>query len=215
MRKIMCVIFASCLVSACDSLSTDNLADRCDSLYEDLNAELTEGIIAHENGLTADDVIERFTPRIRKLTADIDSLRDDLAKGGERHHWQWPLLMRSESILKYETTLGKYPIGLSPSNWGKTVGEVREENKGQRLLPRSLRELGQVERSSFEDLKWFCNRVVAANMAGLETPDDPGLVVGFMGREMAAKRLDIMRAIKTDEELKAFQAYLLSIGIDH
>ena len=214
MRKILCIIFATCLVSACDSLSTENLADRCDELYEDLNAELTEGIIAYENGLVAEDVIERYTPRIRRLAADIDSLRNDLAKGGQRHQWQWPLLMRSESILKYETTLGKYPIGLSPSNWGKTAEEVREENKDQKWLPRSLKDLGQVEYSSFEDLKWFCNRVVAANMPAVEARDDSGLVVGFMGREMAAKRLDIMRAIKTDEELYAFQEYLSSVGIN-
>lgn len=214
MRKTLCLVFASCLLCACDSLSTDSLADRCDGLYEDLNAELTEAIIEHEDGLAAEGVTERYAPRIRRLAADIDSLRDDLAKGGQRHKWQWPLLMRSESILKYETTLGLYPIGLSPGNWGKTVEEVRNENKGQRLLPRSLKDLGQVERSSFEDLKWFCNRVVAASMPALETGDDPGLVVGFMGREMAAKRLDIMRATRTDEELRAFQAYLSSIGIN-
>lgn len=116
MTRLFCYLAVILLATACDSTSTATLAKRCDSLYNDLSSELIDAIGAHERGKSAEEVIERFTPRIERIATDIPALRKDLADGGERHRWEWPLVVMSESILEYEMILGNYP-GMLPDMW--------------------------------------------------------------------------------------------------
>ena len=209
---IVCVaIFLS--LFGCDSLSSSALASRCDRLYEELNHELTNAISDFEDGVSADSVIERYSPRIEKIARNVPSLRKDLARGGEKHHWQWPDLIMAESVLNYEATINEGILGWNPNRLDEPAETLMEMAEAKKFLPEELDPLAGVERRSIRDLKWFCNRVVAANLPPVLTPEDGGLVLAFMRREMAAKSLEIMRAIETEEEMAAFTLYLASMGI--
>ena len=130
------------------------------------------------------------------------------------------MVVMSESILHYEMMLGKYP-GMLPDMWSgewSEESELEPEDEGWvedfPELPAQLQPLASVERRSFGDLKWFCNRAVAAEMPALSSSKQDSGFFAFMALEMALddNQLSIMRAIQTDEELVAYETYLRSIG---
>jgi hypothetical protein len=213
---LICYLAVIVLAAACDSTSTGSLAKRCDSLYNDLSSELIDAIGSHERGKPADEVIGRFTPRIERIATDIPALREDLADGGRRHNWAWPLVVMSESILQYEMILGNYP-GMLPDMWSAEFEEESDESEWVDDFPEisePLQPLAAVERRSFRDLKWFCNRVIAAKMPPISSAQQNSMWFAFMALEMALNdnQLYIMRAIQTDEELLAYETYLRAIG---
>ena len=210
-QAVFCTAVAL-LLAGCDSLSADSLASRCDEIYEDLDSELVKAIDDFEDGDSADDVVEKYTRRIEKIAKDVPSLRDDLAKGGEKHRWQWPDLVRSETILRYEQRMNIGTLLWDPNRLDESAEAVAAELEAAKYLPDELGMLAGVERKTFQDLKWFCNRVVAAGLPPIDLSGETSLVVSFMRREMAAKELEIMRATQTMEELSAFEEYLRSVG---
>ena len=166
----------------------------------------------------AEQVIQRYTPRIEPIATDIPSLRKHLADGGQRYRWEWPLVVMSESILEYEIMLGNYP-GMLPDMWSAESEEALESDESEWLedspeISEPLQALAAVERQSFRDLKWFCNRVIAAEMPPISSARQDSMWFAFMALEMALNdnQLYIMRAIQTDEELRAYGARLKAIG---
>lgn len=207
-QQFALLLAALLALSSCGSGSTDSLAERCDKTYSSLTAELELAVTAYQNGTPAGDVIQKSAARIELIAFDVPVLRKDLAEAGERHRWEWPPLVVSPAILRYEARIDGTGIGVAPHEWNDIdIDQLAEQS---RRLPESLAALGDVGRETFRDLKWFCNRVVAATMPPV--PDDvkDNLFYAFMAREMQAKRLEIMRAIETEEELEAYQAYLAS-----
>lgn len=185
MKKLYFLILL-CLLCACDNTSQNALSGRCKAFYTDLSEELYGAESAFKSGQSAKDVINLYEIKIFGHKKKAEQLRDDLATGGERYRWKWPRRMRSEEIFEFKVA-------------SAYSGDLE-----------SLKPLGEKYRDAFEDLSWFCNRVISAEMPPLGP--SKGLNERFMDQMMISQQLKILRAVKTKEEGEAYTDFLIRSG---
>lgn len=183
--------FSLCLYG-CDSLSTGNLSSRCNSLYWDVLNNTEDATAAINAGEDAGSIAKTYAGHLDNLTEEIAVLRDDVAKGGEKHQWEWPRQMRSRPIEKFELEF----IGLREA----VFGDRKTREKWDETLPFESEAVSQLH-----DLKWFCNRVTSANMRPLKL--NGGLYERLRNSYTEGKSLEIIKAIKTEEERDAYTKY--------
>ncbi len=197
------------MFSGCGGRSTSDLIGRCDSLFDGIATELEQAIRAHDEGEGADSIIDAYRPPIEALASKAPQLREDLATGGQRHNWQWPLLMRSESVVRYEHRLGSIGQTMGHPKWFLYDEEEAGNEHAFAELPESLVPLGQIGRAELMELRWFCNRVVSAKLPALADSDLESFATRWRIKGLAGWDLEVMRAIQTDEEGEAFREYVI------
>lgn len=209
MNRLIASFAIAVSLAGCGGPSTGELADRCDSLFDGIAYELEQAIRAFDEGEDPASIINLYEHAIEELANTAPQLSEDLASGGRRHSWEWPLLMRSESVVRYEHRLG--PIG-------QTMGHPKfflydEEDAGNQFafaeLPESLIPLGEIGRAELMELRWFCNRAVSANLPALKDSDLEGFATRWRIKGLAGWDTEVMRAIQTDEEAEAFRDYVI------
>ncbi len=209
-RCIIPIFIAITLSSCGQSTSTRGLANRCTELYEAVDSELLAATKSLEKGGNAAAVISRHSPRINKLIEDIEDLRKDLATGGERHRWEWPLLVRSETIIRYEARIGGVR-GDNISYMSDADGYPLPEDHDNRIeLPPELAVLGQIGRSDLTVLGWFCNRPISALMPPVNLDHYSGMFGRLVLVEQSHANLEFFMV--TAEEMDAYFAYKDRVG---
>ncbi|MCB1682567.1 MAG: hypothetical protein H6858_09190 [Rhodospirillales bacterium] len=181
-----CFLVILLFLCGCDNTSQSSLSNRCKSLYVTLENELYAAEDAFKSGQSAKDVINLYDIKIFGHEKEAKQLRDDLATGGERYRWKWPRRIRSEEISDFQVAAA-YSGELEP-----------------------LKPLGTKYRDAFDDLSWFCNRAISAEMPPLGPSQ--GLNERFMDRMMISQQLKILRAVRTKEEGEAYTDFLIRSG---
>ena len=208
MRLVALLAFAA-MYSGCGGASTSDLASRCDSLFDGIATELEQAARANAEGEDADSVFNSYRQPIEVLVSKAPKLREDLANGGQRHSWQWPLLMRSESVVRYEHRLGSIGQTMGHPKWFLYDEQDAGNEHAFAELPESLIPLGQIGRAELKELRWFCNRVVSAKLPELTDSDYERFTTRWRIKVLAGWDLEVMRAIQTDEEAEAFRDYVI------
>ena len=206
-RHVVCIAIAIVL-SACDQpLSTRGLAARCTQLYEDVDTQLLSATKSFLSGESAPAVLTEYSPRIEAMVRETADLRHDLAVGGERNRWEWPLVVRSEAIVRYESRVGGVKGDIFSLVSDADGNPLPEDHDNWITLPDELAMLGQIGRSDLDSLGWFCNRPVSALMPPVSPEDFSGIDGRLTLLEQSHASFEILMAIETEEELSAYLAY--------
>ena len=178
-------------------------------MFDGIATELEQAIRANDGGEDADSIIKSYSHPIEVLANKAPRLREDIATGGQRHSWQWPLLMRSESVIRYEHRLG--PIGQTMGHPKWFLYDERDAGNEHAFaeLPEALIPLGQIGRAELKDLRWFCNRVVSAKLPALTDSDLGEFTTRWRIMGLAGWDTEVMRAIQTEEEAETFRDYVI------
>jgi len=171
-------------------LASFGLDNRCISLYSEVVGELETAQFTFADGKSAEAVLDMHTSNIEKLAIQAAELREDLAEAGERHQWEWPPVIRAKIIGRYDKALTG--VATSPS---KAIFDIPNE-----LVP-----LFTHSKSAFSELRWFCNRAISANMPEFVLEDNAWQRLQMT--EMRTNEPEILKAIKTQEELTSFNKY--------
>lgn len=209
MIRVIALFALAAVFTGCGGASTGELVNRCDQLFNGIATELEHAIRAIDEGKDSESVINSYKRPIEELASKVSQLREDLAVGGQRHEWTWPLLMRSESVIRYEVRLGAIGQTMGGERW--FLHDERDSGNEYALakLPELLTPLGQIGRAKLKELRWFCNRAASAELPDLSDSDLQDFTTRWRIKGLAGHDTEVMRALQTDEEADAFRDYVI------